>query len=106
MWPAATLCKGHSGRAIGAARDRKRDDVIDLKKSAPAVKTGGVGGVAEWLKAHAWKACIRETVSRVRIPLPPPYYMPNQALKNYFPEHPRLLPTNWHPIGGAPDRRP
>ena len=31
-----------------------------------------IGGVAEWLKAHAWKACIRETVSRVRIPLPPP----------------------------------
>jgi hypothetical protein len=30
------------------------------------------GGVAEWLKAHAWKACIRATVSRVRIPLPPP----------------------------------
>src|SRR5882724_2902564 len=30
------------------------------------------GGVAEWLKALAWKACIRETVSRVRIPPPPP----------------------------------
>ncbi len=30
------------------------------------------GGVAEWLKAHAWKVCIRETVSRVRIPPPPP----------------------------------
>jgi len=24
------------------------------------------------LKAHAWKACKRETVSRVRIPLSPP----------------------------------
>jgi hypothetical protein len=30
------------------------------------------GGVAEWLKAHAWKACLRVTVTRVRIPLPPP----------------------------------
>ena len=30
------------------------------------------GGVAEWLKALAWKACIRETVSWVRIPPPPP----------------------------------
>ena len=30
------------------------------------------GEVAEWLKAHAWNACIRETVSRVRIPLSPP----------------------------------
>ena len=28
--------------------------------------------MAEWLKAHAWKACIRETVPWVRIPLPPP----------------------------------
>jgi hypothetical protein len=29
--------------------------------------------VAERLKAHAWKVCMRETVSRVRIPPPPPY---------------------------------
>ena len=29
--------------------------------------------MAEWLKAHAWKACIRATVSWVRIPLPPPH---------------------------------
>src|SRR5436305_14083925 len=28
--------------------------------------------MAEWLKAHAWKACIEETLSRVRIPLSPP----------------------------------
>jgi putative endonuclease len=28
--------------------------------------------VAERLKAHAWKACLRETVTRVRIPLSPP----------------------------------
>ena len=31
------------------------------------------GEVSEWLKEHAWKVCIRETVSRVRIPLSPPY---------------------------------
>jgi hypothetical protein len=30
------------------------------------------GGVAEWSKAHAWNACRRVTVSRVRIPPPPP----------------------------------
>ena len=29
-------------------------------------------GVAEWLKALAWKVCLWETVTRVRIPLPPP----------------------------------
>src|SRR5262245_24108497 len=39
--------------------------------SAAAAVTGGM---AEWLKAHAWKACIRATVSWVRIPLPPPDY--------------------------------
>ena len=33
------------------------------------------GGVAEWLKAHAWKACIQETVSWVRIPSPPPFFL-------------------------------
>ena len=31
--------------------------------------------MAEWLKAHAWKACIRETVSWVRIPLSPPEFL-------------------------------
>ena len=31
------------------------------------------GEVAEWLKAHAWKACMGETLSRVRIPLSPPF---------------------------------
>ena len=28
--------------------------------------------MAEWLKAHAWKACMRATVSWVRIPSSPP----------------------------------
>ena len=33
------------------------------------------GEVAEWLKAHAWKACKQVTVSRVRIPLSPPPFV-------------------------------
>src|SRR5918912_3305826 len=33
---------------------------------------GHFGGVAERLKAHAWRACMGATPSRVRIPLPPP----------------------------------
>ena len=32
--------------------------------------------MAEWLKAHAWKVCIREIVSWVRIPLSPPLIYP------------------------------
>ena len=34
-------------------------------------RAGEIPG-ASMLKAHAWKVCMRETVSRVRIPLPPP----------------------------------
>src|SRR5205085_2528459 len=49
-----------------------------LPSAAP--RKNGHGGVAEWLKAHAWRACIRATVSRVRIPLPPPRSTLNQAL--------------------------
>ena len=30
-----------------------------------------IGDLSEWLKEHAWKVCIRETVSRVRIPQSP-----------------------------------
>src|SRR5262245_1455360 len=48
------------------------------------------GGMAEWLKAHAWKACIRETVSWVRIPLPPPAHQ--VALLSPKPRRLRLVP--------------
>tara|TARA_S200000501_G_scaffold333504_1_gene336917 strand:- start:1217 stop:1369 length:153 start_codon:yes stop_codon:yes gene_type:complete len=39
--------------------------------------------VAEWLKAHAWKACKGETLSWVRIPFSPPeaekaFFLPNK----------------------------
>ncbi len=40
--------------------------------SVNAAKTQRNGQVAEWSKAHAWKVCRRETVSRVRIPVCPP----------------------------------
>ena len=30
--------------------------------------------MSEWLKEHAWKACVREIVPRVRIPPSPPTY--------------------------------
>src|SRR5687768_5179200 len=31
------------------------------------------GEMSEWFKEHAWKACVRETVPWVRIPLSPPH---------------------------------
>ncbi len=36
-----------------------------------ATQKSELGEVAEWSKAHAWKVCIQETVSRVRIPFSP-----------------------------------
>ena len=32
------------------------------------------GELSEWLKEHAWKACVRETVPRVRISHSPPLF--------------------------------
>ena len=43
-------------------------------------REGTDGEVAEWLKAHAWKVCLRETVTRVRIPLSPPVFSPNVSI--------------------------
>src|SRR3954466_6938899 len=53
-----------------------------VQRSLPLSKSGAHskvlcaiqnGEVAEWLKAHAWKACLGETLTRVRIPPSPPY---------------------------------
>ena len=33
------------------------------------------GEVAEWLKAHAWKACLQEIVTGVRIPFSPQCFL-------------------------------
>ena len=41
------------------------------KKCGKMVATGEV---SEWLKEHAWKACMRATVSGVRIPISPPEF--------------------------------
>ena len=35
--------------------------------------------MAEWFKAHAWKACKGVTLSRVRIPLSPPNHLSKKA---------------------------
>jgi hypothetical protein len=38
------------------------------------------GEMAEWLKAHAWKACVLERVPRVRIPVSPPLLFLSPAI--------------------------
>lgn len=41
-------------------------------QTRPCKRPPCAGEVAEWSMAHAWKACLRETVTWVRIPLSPP----------------------------------
>ena len=43
----------------------------ESKKCGKMVATGEV---SEWLKEHAWKACMRATVSGVRIPISSPEF--------------------------------
>src|SRR5207245_1713520 len=57
------------------------------------------GEMAEWLKAHAWKACLGETLTRVRIPLSPPVFLSMSSMDS----------TGWpvgvqRPFKGLPDR--
>jgi hypothetical protein len=54
------------------ACQRPPGDYSAPARKGRATRARRCGGMAEWLKALAWKACIRETVSWVRIPLPPP----------------------------------
>ena len=41
--------------------------------------------MAEWLKAHAWKACKGATLSRVRIPPSPPLKLNLFILNEFAP---------------------
>src|SRR5580698_6634962 len=44
------------------------------------------GEMAEWLKAHAWKACLGETLTWVRIPLSPPASLNCREIPSLYPE--------------------
>src|SRR5260370_36867545 len=58
-----------SSVSCGNFRDNGR---VHLQNPSCPFKRVASGEMAEWLKAHAWKACVRETVPWVRIPLSPP----------------------------------
>src|SRR5690606_29105233 len=49
------------------------------------------GQVAEWLKAHAWNACIGATLSRVRLPLCPPHIIIISFIFNHLCLHLAIL---------------
>ncbi len=40
--------------------------------------------MAEWFKAHAWRACMEETLSWVRIPLSPPKIVEKYYFLGFF----------------------
>src|ERR1035441_1143396 len=40
------------------------------------------GEMAEWFKVHAWKACLGETLTWVRIPLSPPVALSKSPQSN------------------------
>jgi hypothetical protein len=48
--------------------------------------------MAEWLKAHAWKACLGETLTWVRIPLSPPPSPDCREISHTLPEIPAKSP--------------
>ena len=50
--------------------------------------------MAEWLKAHAWNACRRATVSRVRIPPSPPDPFQDKGRADFFNCPPNCPPNN------------
>ena len=49
--------------------------------------------MSEWLKEHAWKACVGETLPWVRIPLSPPFNSPGRALSR-----PATTASSSHPL--------
>src|SRR5260370_8372591 len=56
--------------------------------------------MAEWLKAHAWKACLGETLTWVRIPLSPPVPLLQTLSRLRF--HVRFQPTRFHHFHHTP----
>lgn len=69
IWDVRRRLPRGSGCSISLASRR-----IDLRRTAKALgQCRGHGQVAEWSIAHAWKACVGESLPRVRIPLCPPH---------------------------------
>jgi hypothetical protein len=73
--PAAPARSGLSS-LFNWLRKTRRPRPRSLAKVAGPLQDRPSGEMAEWLKAHAWKACVRETVPWVRIPLSPPAWPP------------------------------
>src|SRR5882724_1789786 len=60
-----------------------------------ACRTITAGEMAEWLKAHAWKACLGETLTWVRIPLSPPFLQIPRKQESESSGHLARVPSRW-----------
>src|SRR5258708_15570339 len=69
--PALIKMSNYPGPSVICGNLRRRRQQ-SLAKVVLPLQDRASGEMAEWLKAHAWKACVRETVPWVRIPLSPP----------------------------------
>src|SRR5579863_10502041 len=56
--------------------------------------------MAEWLKAHAWKACLLERVTWVRIPLSPPLPLLSDVYKGLSSPAPRTAGGSLSRVNG------
>ena len=72
-------CRKNCGEGILAAENQAIRAIRNMGDQAASTDTcimrvshRSAGEMAEWLKAHAWKACLGETLTWVRIPLSPP----------------------------------
>ena len=64
----ARLTGIYYSKAVKAALENiNRTNIRQLGGGTVFLQPVKNGDVSEWLKEHAWKVCIRETVSRVRI---------------------------------------
>jgi hypothetical protein len=66
-----TANTGFSSEFSTLRRATKRETKSRNNRNGRSLFLHPVGDLLEWLKRHAWKVCIRETVSRVRIPQSP-----------------------------------
>ena len=89
----AALKTGKTSLRSGAAFASERG--FDMVRNA--------GQMAERFKAHAWKACVRESVPWVRIPLCPPTHFASNLIVHNNELSRATLPTVPHPLLSQPN---
>jgi hypothetical protein len=71
--------------SVAFARPWLAESSKSYRGSARIAASRHPGEMAEWFKAHAWNACVRESVPWVRIPLSPPDLVAWGRTKSQFP---------------------